>query len=594
MSPTESDHLRPASGSGSDIDVATLRRRIRVALGQEPGDLVVHGGRVANVFTERIEAANVVIADGWIAGVGPFDWPARESISLSPDELVLPGLIDAHMHVESTLLLPEQLARLIVPRGTTTVIADPHEIANVTGKAGVQMLIDVSAELPFDLFFMAPSCVPASPWESPGTTLGPRDVAELLCHPRVLGLAEMMNFPGVLSAEDEVLEKIAAAHRRGQPVDGHAPGVAGQALIAYAAAGIRSDHESTTLEEGLAKAALGMLVQVREGSSARNLDAFLPALVEDRLGDWCLATDDVHVPDLMDHGHIDALVRRVVAAGVSLARAVRHASLVPARHYGLRERGAVAPSYRADLFTVSDERSFEPGTVIKDGVVVAREGHYEARTAPSSIPAANSVRLAPLSERAFELSLSDPNAPVITVIPDEILTRSDRRKVGVDGTSGRWVFDPQHEVSLIACLERHKATGRVGLGLVRGFGFRRHGALGSSVAHDAHNLVITGTNARDMLACARALEEVRGGFVVVADGSVVAALPLPVAGLMSTEDAPTVRHRLKEVNRAAGSLGCALSSPFGTLSFLCLSVIPELRIIDRGLFDVGAQRIIDL
>lgn len=570
-----------------------LRRRVRVALGHEPGDLLLRGGQVVNVFTEQIETANVVLADGWIAGVGLFEWPAHETVSLS-GQAILPGLIDAHTHLESTLLLPGELAKVIVPHGTTTVVADPHEIANVAGVAGIELLIDASTGLPLDVFFMAPSCVPASPWESAGATLDAGTVEEVLKHPRVLGLAEMMNFPGVINQQPEVLQKIAGAGSRGMPVDGHAPGLTGQQLLAYAAAGIHSDHESITVEEALAKAALGMLVQVREGSSARSLDSYLPLLAEGRLGDWCLVTDDIHVDDLMDHGHMDNLLRRVVGGGVPAARAVRHVSLIPARHYGLNDRGAVAPGYRADLLVVQDLTGFKPHTVIKNGQIVARTGAYEAEERQPAVTFENMVRLAQLDEGDFELRPNSDQCPVIGIIPDNIVTRHESCSVRVDPATKRWVFDPDRDVSLVACAERHRATGRVGIGLARGFGFRRAGALGSSVAHDAHNLVMAGTNPGDMLACVRVLEEMGGGFVVVSAGSVLARLPLQVAGLVSTQDFPTVRRQLGEVTKAARSMGCTLPAPFGTLSFLSLSVIPELRITDHGVLDVVGQRLVEL
>ena len=580
-----------SSASADKPEVRLLQRRVRVALGREPGDLVLSGGQVVNVFTRQVEPANVVIADGWIAGVGPYDWPADETLALS-GPAVLPGLIDAHMHLESTLLLPAELTKLIVPRGTTAVVADPHEIANVAGLEGVRLLIDASAGLPLDVFFMAPSCVPASAAESAGAVLDAAAVATLLDHPRVLGLAEMMNFPGVLGGDGQVLQKIAASLGRGLPVDGHAPGLSGQELAAYAAAGIRSDHECSTVEEALAKAALGMMVQVREGSAARNLDTFLPLLVEDRLGDWCLATDDIHVDDLMDAGHLDVLLRRLVGAGVPAARAVRHATLAPARHYGLNDRGAVAPGYRADLFIVEDLTGFKPHTTIKDGKVVARDGGFVANLDRPRIPAENTVHLGSLDEAVFELCPRDSRCPVIGLVPDEILTRHESHNVRRDSSTGRWVFEADRDICLVACLERHEGTSRVGVGLVRGFGLRSAGAFGSSVAHDAHNLLLAGTNPGDMLACARALEETGGGFVVVSDRSVVARLPLQLAGLMSTEAYPTVRRRLDEVTEAVRNLGCSLPAPFGTLSFLGLSVIPELRITDRGVYDVLQQKII--
>jgi adenine deaminase len=402
----------------------------------------------------------------------------------------------------------------------------------------------------------------------------------------------MMDVPAVLRGDPWALEKIRAAQAADRPADGHAPAMSGQDLMAYVAAGIRSDHESGTVEEARAKAALGMLVQVREGSIAHNLDTLLPLLAPGELGDqWALVTDDVLPTDLRQHGHLDYLLRRIVAAGVPPARAVRHATLVPARHYGLHDRGAVAPGYRADLLVVEDLRDFHPSLVLKDGRVVSRDGRFVAELAARMPGFVNTVHIAPLDESAFTVHLAGATCPVIRIIPGQLVTRDERREVARD-EMGRWRFDPGLDVLAIASVERHKSLGRVGLGLVSGFGLERAGALGSSVAHDSHNLVIAGTNPRDMLGCARALSETGGGFVVVAEGELKARLPLPLAGLLSVESGDTVCQKLEEVERAAGALGCSLPCPFGVLSFLALSVIPELRITDQGLWDVVAQQFV--
>jgi adenine deaminase len=568
------------------METTELQRRVRVARGEEAGDLLVRGGRVVNVFTGAIEPASVVIADGWIAGVGAEDWTAAETVD-ADGGVVAPALIDAHMHIESTLLAPAEFARLVVPRGTGAVIADPHEIGNVLGVRGIELMLSLSAGLPLDCFFMAPSCVPASAFECAGATLEADAIASLMDHDRVLGLAEMMNFPGVLGADASVLAKIAAVAGRGGVVDGHAPGLLGADLVAYAAAGIRSDHECTTLEEGLQRAALGMLVQVREGSMARNLDTFLPALRDGRLGEWALCTDDIHPGDLVRDGLLDGLLRRVVAGGVDPATAVRHASLVPARHYGLRDRGAVAPGYRGHLVVFDDVTDFHARTVVHDGRVVARDGACLDTGAAPTVPAENTVRLGPVTAETFTFRPGADDPPVIGIVPDQIVTTRETRPVERDA-DGTWRFDPDLDVAMIACVHRHEPTGRTGLGLVTGFGFRAHGALGSSVGHDAHNLMIAGTNPGDMLACAQALEAMEGGFVVVADGVVTGRMPLPLAGLMSTEPADEVCRQQQAVDAAAGALGVPLASPFGTLSFLPLTVIPSLRMTDRGLFDVDA------
>ena len=582
--------LRP-TGDGSE-DERAIARRVAVALGREPGDLLLTGGRVLNVFTRRVEEADVVVADGRVAGVGRYDWEASRTIPLD-GRTVIPGLIDTHMHVESTLLTPAELSRLIVPRGTTAVISDSHEIGNVLGVAGIDLLASAAEGLPLDVFFMASSCVPATAWEDAGASIGPDQVRELLERSHVLGLAEVMDVPAVLAADPDILAKVHSAIRLGLAVDGHAPGLGPRALMAYASAGIGSDHESTTIDEARAKAGLGMLVQVREGSPAKNLDALLPLLASGEIDEsWCLITDDIFPDDLRRSGHIDGMLRRLVAGGVKAEVAVRHASFVPARHYGLIDRGAVTPGYRADLVVVDDLVDFDARMVIKDGRVAASEGRYLAEHTASPIPPRNTIRIASIGESDFRLPLASATCPVIRIVPGQIVTGSEIRDVRV--VDGEWAFDPESDIALIASIERHRASGRIGLGLVAGFGLSRQGALGSSVAHDSHNLIVVGTNPRDMLACVRAMAEDGGGFVVAIDGEVRARLPLPIAGLLSTADADTVCDQLDEVHRAARSLGCPLTAPFGTLSFLALPVIPELRITARGLFDVRSQQFLSI
>lgn len=573
-------------------DVHTLRRRVRVAQGHEPGDLMLTGAKVVNVFTERVELANVLIADGWIAAVGRGGWSAKATIDLAGTTLV-PGFIDSHMHLESTLLTPGELARMVVPHGTTATISDSHEIGNVLGIPGIDMIRAASLGSPLDLFLTASSCVPATSWEHAGAKLGPTEVSDLLARPGVVGLAEVMDIPAVLAGETPVYEKMHAALVLGSVLDGHAPGLLGQALEAYAATGIRSDHESSTAEEARAKAALGMLLQIREGSTVRNLEAILPALLAGDLGDfWTLVTDDIFPTDLRRDGHIDGLLKRVVAAGVPAPSAVRHATLIPARHYGLVDRGAIAPSYRADLVALADLVDFRATQVFKNGQLVAKDGAYVASVTPPRIEHANTVHLGSITDQQFSLRLAHDDCPVIRIVPDQLVNHRETMPVARSG--GMWAFDAGRDVALVASLERHAASGSIGLGLVSGFHFQKHGAIGSSVAHDSHNLVVAGTNPRDLLACVRALEEMGGGFVAVADGAVLARLPLAIAGLLSVEHADVVCRQLDAVNAAARSLGCTLSAPFGALSFLALPVIPELRITDQGLFDVVRQEFVRL
>ncbi len=569
-------------------DVALLQRRIRVALGTDPADLLLTDCQIVNVFTQRVERGNVAIIDGWIAGVGPHDWAARQTEPLA-GRVVLPGLIDSHVHLESTLLTPAELARLILPHGTTAIISDSHEIANVLGIAGIDLLLQASSNLPLDLFLMASSCVPATAWEHSGATLGPDEVADLLARPRVLGLAEVMDVPAVLGGDPTMLAKLERALSQKRVLDGHAPAMVGRQLQAYACTGIRSCHESATAEEARQKAALGMLVQVREGSSALNLDTLLPVLKSGDLGDyWTLVTDDIFPDDLRQRGHVDGLLKRVVAGGVAAPLAVRQASLVPARHYGLSDRGAVAPGYRADLFVVEDLRDFRPHLTLKDGQVVSRNERLALELKPPPLRYENSIHLPLLDEAAFRLQVPGSSMPVIRILPGQLLTRCEPHEVGRE--AGWWKWDPSRDVALIASVERHRALGTVGVGLVAGFNFRRPGALASSVAHDSHNVIVTGTNARDMLTAVRGVAETGGGFVVAAEGTVVARLPLPLAGLLSVEPFETVCEQLRTVSGAARALGCELASPFGTLSFLALPVIPEVRVTDQGMFDVIEQR----
>lgn len=568
--------------------VNLLSRRLRVALGHEPGDLLLRGGKIVDVFTQDIWPGDVVIADGYIAGVGSGPWTAKESIDCAGD-FVLPGLIDAHIHIESTLLLPAELARVVVPRGTTAVIADPHELANVLGVEGIDLLIAASRGLPLDCFFMASSCVPASRWEEAGGRLDPEAIGKLLHRPEVLGLAEMMDFPALLAGQPAVLGKVAETLASHRPVDGHAPMLHGRELAAYVSAGIRSDHESTSQEEAREKARLGMMIQVREGSAEKNLDELLPLLTQDALGDWSLATDDIFPTDLRDHGHLDCLIARLIAGGVPPARAIRHATLVPARHYRLLDRGAVAPSYRADLLLVPDLREFCVRRVYKEGRLAAENGRYCFAAPAPEIQVKNTVKLPPLRAEQFRLTVRQP-MPVVGLIPGQIVTR--RLDLNVPQQDGVFQFDPAADVLLTANIERHGGSGRVGLGLVSGFGLRQRGALGSSVGHDAHNLVIAGTHGEEMLAAAHELARLGGGFVVVSNGDVIARLPLPVAGLLSTSNVDTVCAELRELDRAAASLGCQFPAPFGILSFLALSVIPALRITTYGTLDVARQEIV--
>jgi adenine deaminase len=563
--------------------VTTLARRLAVARGDEPADVVIAGGSVLSVFTREWLRADVAIADGWIAAVGA-GYQGRETIDAT-GMWVAPGLIDAHVHIESSRLMPAEFARLVLPHGTTTVVADPHEIANVLGTDGVHWLLDSTEGLPLDVFFMASSCVPASAFESPRRALTPGDLEGLLRRRRVLGLAEMMNFPGVIAGSPGELQKLGLAGAG--HVDGHAPGVLGRALQAYAAAGIRSDHEATTLEEGRERLQAGMWVLIREASGARNLAALLPLVAEYGPNRLAFCTDDRDPDHIVSEGHVNSMVRAAVAAGVDPKDALVMASHHAATWHGLGDRGAVAPGYLADLLVLPDLREFRPHQVLKAGRPVA---DIAAATVPDWVR--NTVRVATLTSGDLRIAWEGGGRMrVIGVLPGQIVTEAlAEEPLVVDGAA---CADPDRDLAKIAVIERHLGTGRIGLGFVRGLGLRR-GAIASTVAHDAHNIVVAGVDDDDMVRAARRLAELGGGMVAVHDRGVRAELALPVAGLMSAAPAEQVVAESRVLADAARALGCTLDAPFHSLGFLALSVIPALKITDHGLIDVDRFEVVGL
>jgi adenine deaminase len=559
-----------------------LSRRLAVARGDEPADLVIRGAKVFSAFTREWLDGDLAIADGYVAGVG--DYEGTEVLGLSGRYLA-PGFIDAHMHLESSKLLVDEFARLVLPLGTTAVVADPHEIANVLGTDGVHWLADLCADLPLDVFFMAPSCVPASQFESPRRPLLPGDLEGLLHRKRVLGLAEMMNFPGVISGSDGELAKLAlpgATH-----VDGHAPSVLGKALNAYAAAGIRSDHEVSTIEEGRERLRAGMWVLIREASGARNLHALLPLVHEFGPHRLAFCTDDREPEHIAEEGHVNSMVRDAVAAGVAPEDALVMATFNPAQWHGLRDFGALAPGYQADVLVLPDLERFQPELVLKGGKPVEEIPSPEV---PEWVR--HTVRIRPLSTNDFVVPWErNGRARVIGIVPDQIVTDSLTDEPRLDGAKA--VSDPDRDLLKIAVVERHLGTGRVGLGFVRGFGLRS-GALASTVAHDAHNVVVVGVKDDDMLRAVRRLSDSGGGVVVVDSGIVKAELKLPIAGLLSDASLDEVISSSRACVEAARSLGCELPSPFQTMAFLALSVVPSLKITDRGLVDVDRFELVPL
>jgi adenine deaminase len=573
--------LMPSRGV-EPFSVADWQQRIAVALGQRPADLALVNGQVVNVFSGELERSDVAVVGGRIAGVGCYQ-DAVEIIDCA-GKVISPSFVDAHVHLESSLVWATEFARAVVPRGTGAVVTDPHEIANVAGLAGMRAMREVCAGLPLRVAFTVPSCVPASEHESPGASLGEAEIAEALAWPESVALGELMDFPGVLAANEALARKLEVA--RGHPIDGHAPGLAGPALQAYAGGGPGADHESTKLEEAREKLRAGLMVMIREGSSERNLCELLPLVTDATYPRCCFASDDRDCHTLLHDGHIDAILRSAIEGGLDPIRALRMATWNPAQHWGLDGIGAVAPGYRANIAVLHSLERVDVAFTIYQGVMVAHEGQL-LTTLPSADRAAqplrNSVHLAPL--RISDLRLSPNGATVaVEVVPDQIVTRlANVTPVIRDGWA---VSDPERDLLKLVCVERHRATGRTGVGYVRGFGLKR-GAIASTIAHDAHNIVAVGVEDADILAAVATVAESQGGLAVFADGRILAHLPLPIAGLLSDRPLEEVAAAYGELERAARTLGSELSSPLGVLSFMALSVIPDARVTDRGFLRLG-------
>jgi adenine deaminase len=569
-----------------------LPRLFAVARGDEPADLVLAGGRVVNVFTGEIEeGVDVAIADGWIAGVGA-GYAGKERVELDGSYLA-PGLIDAHVHIESSLCVPAQFAAAVLPHGVTGVVADPHEIANVAGVAGVRFMADASRRLPLEVTIMAPSCVPATNMATSGGTIDPEHLRQLRATGVAHGLGEVMNFPGVTSGDATVLEKLAAMARR--PVDGHCPGVSGKTLNAYAAAGIGSDHECVLPDEAREKLARGMYLLIREATNARNLDALLPVITSANARRVCFCTDDRTPVELLERGSVDEMVRRAIAFGIEPVEAIRMATLSPAEWFGLRHAGAIGPGRAANLLVFDDLRKPEARMVFSRGTLVARDGALTSsfESSAASLPEAASLGRCDIDwDRVrWDLPARGPRVRVIGSMPDQLVTES--RVQDAKLSMGLAVSDVSRDLLKIMVIERHRGTGNVGTGFIHGFGFRR-GAIAGTVAHDHHNLVCIGADDLSMQSAARAAGSTGGGLAIAVGERVVARLALPVGGLMSDRPVREVAHGYAAVVKAARELGSAYADPFMAMSFMALEVIPSLKLTDQGLVDVEQFKIVDL
>lgn len=599
-----------------------IERRISTAFGRNIPDLILKNAHILNVFTGEFEDADIAICDGYIAGIGDYaniaenlrnDSKAAECgeecriIDLQ-GRTVCPGLIDGHIHLESSMISPEEFAKAVVPHGTTAVITDPHEITNVAGEDGLRFMLERTAKLPLDVFFMLPSCVPATDKDESGAVLEAENLEPFFGNERVLGLAELMNAFGTVRNDPSILAKIRAAAKYNKVIDGHAPGLTGCELNAYVSAGVSSDHECSTAEEAIEKVRRGQWIMVREGTAAHNLQALLPLFGENYYSRCLLVTDDKHPGDLIEFGHIDYIIREAIKLGADPVRATVMASHNAAVYFGLKDMGAVAPGYKADLVVLSDFESFEIESVIKAGEIVA--GKYTGNQAADAFGLAagsefgcsdtdsmkqkypriyDSFNLKELTTEDFKIGLKGDKKRVIGLVKGELLTKE---LIVPNDSASESDTDISNDIIKLAVIERHKNTGHIGLSYVSGYGLKK-GAVASSIAHDSHNLIVIGTNDADMALAANTVRSNHGGLAVVCDGKVLGELALPIAGLMCDEDASFVEKRLTELKKLARNLGVSEGiDPFMTLAFVSLPVIPALKLTTFGLVDVATQQIV--
>ncbi len=566
----------------------SIENIIQTAKGDNNADLVIKNVQLINVLSEEIYTTDVAIKDGIIAGVGS-GYKGNKEVD-GTGKYLSPAFIDGHVHIESSMLLPSEFAKMVVPSGTTTVIADPHEISNIIGLHGISFMREASKGLPLDVYMMLPSCVPASPYETSGFELNSYDLSLLIDSDWVLGIAEMMNFPGVVNQDKEVLSKIKLGLDKKKRIDGHAPYLADKDLCAYVAAGVNSDHECTNPEEAIEKLRLGMYIMVREGSAAKDLDALIPVLKNMPTRKCIFVTDDRYPAALKEH--INMMVRRAVEKGVSPIKAIQMASINTAEYFGLKNLGALAPSYKADMLLFDNLADFKPSLVIKNGEVVAQNGEIivdiESKVL-SSLRGTVNIRW--LDKEDLKIQAKSNKVKAIEVTDGQLVTKCVPASVNV--VDGYAESNVDEDVLKILVIERHKASGNIGKGFVKGFGLKS-GAIASTVAHDSHNMIVIGTNDEDMFKAIKELVKSQGGKVIVKDGEVVAKLELPIAGLMSEESAQTVIKKGEELKQGEKTIGCTLAEPFMTMAFLSLSVIPEIKLTDKGLMDVLKCEFTDL
>ena len=555
------------------------RRIINAAAGREPADLVLKNATYVNVFSNELCHADIAVAEGLIVGMGQYSGTVEEDCT---GKIVLPGFLDAHIHLESSLVSPKEFVKAVLPHGTTTVITDPHEIANVMGTDGIEYMLQATEDLPVDVRFMLPSCVPATPLDESGANLDYRAIDSFYDHPRVQGLAEMMNFVGIINGDSQVVEKIVASQAHHKKIDGHAPGLTGNDLNAYIAAGVYSDHECSNVEEAMAKLERGQFIMIREGTAARNLEALAPLLCEKYIERCMFCTDDKHPNDLLEKGHIDYIVKKAISLGADPIMAVKAAGYTAARYFLLNNRGAIAPGYLADFVVIDNWENFDIEMVYKKGKLMY-DGVLREFDTPEIDPylvkrAHDTFHVAPLS--AADFTDKRPHA-VIGMVPGEIVSEDA-------GYADH--IDLEQDILKIAVIERHKNTHHIGLGYIKGYGLK-HGTVATSISHDSHNIIVVGTSEEDMAAAANRIVENRGGITVMDGGQILGEVALPIAGIMSDDSLVMVNSALEAAKDEAFRLGVSRGiDPFMTLSFMALPVIPSLRLTTRGVFDVLTQR----
>ena len=562
----------------------SLKKLINVAAGRVPADVVIKNCKVVNVFSGEIEEGNIAICDGQIAGIGEYE--GLEVID-AEGRYAAPGFIDSHIHIESSYVSPEELGRLLVPHGGTTIMADPHEIANVCGEAGLAYMIEAGKRTALDIKYELPSCVPATPFENAGAVLGAREIEKLIPNNDFIGLGEFMNFPGVIYTDEDVMDKIVAAKQQGKWIDGHGSGLEGNALNAYVSAGILADHECSTVEEMRDRLGRGQYILLRQGSACHNLRPLLKGMTEANSRRCLLCSDDRQPKTILHEGHLDNHLQICVEEGVNPVTAIRMATLNAAECFGLRDRGAIAPGYRADIVLMDDLKDFHVNRVWIEGKLVAEEGKYLPEIEKYDISSVKgSVVLKDFTKDKFKMNLTSNKVNVIGILPGGVVTEKLTAEVNLD-ENGEFVWSPDVDIVKTAVLERHHGTGNVACGFLKGYGIKA-GAVALSIAHDSHNIIVVGVNDDEMECAVNEVVAQEGGIVLVKDGKVIESMPMPIAGLMSDQSGEWVDEKLTAIHeKAYAELGiCGDVEPVMTLCFMSLIVIPEIKLTDTGLFDV--------